>query len=147
VTRRPEDISAILPHRYPFLLVDRVVEAEPGVRAVAELEVTADMPFVSVQEEGTFPDVLVLEAMAQVGAVAAAGYGGEDVSPGNGPGIRGYLAAISDASFKGRLRPGDVLRIEMRYLARMGPMVKFTGSASVGGEEIVSCGLTFTVEV
>jgi len=138
---RLDRAGEMLPHRYPFLFVDRVIETVPGRRAVAELNVGPDMPYTATGAGGAFPDMLVIEAMAQAGALAAAGAGEGEAVP-----VKGYLAGLNDVRFHGRAYPGDVVRMELDYVARMGPMVRFNGRASIDGIEIASCGLTFTVE-
>jgi len=144
MTGRPDRVAGVLPHRYPFLFIDRVIETVPGRRAVAELKVGSDMPYTADRAGEAFPDVLIIEAMAQTGALAAAGPGEEGA--GEARAVRGYLAGLNDVEFHGRAYPGDVVMMELDYVARMGPMVRFTGRASVGGVEIASCGFTFTVE-
>jgi len=141
---RPDRVEDVLPHRYPFLFIDRVIETVPGKKAVAELCIGSDMPYTAGSAGGAFPDVLIIEAMAQTGALAAAGAGVDDAA--EAPAVKGYLAGLNDVKFHGRAYPGDVVRMELEYVARMGSMVRFTGRASVAGIEIASCGLTFTVE-
>ncbi len=104
-----QDIMKVLPHRYPFLLVDRIVELEVGTRAVGIKNVTINEPFF----QGHFPDhpimpgVLILEALAQVGGVTAA-LAEKDVND-----KVTYFVGIDKARFRKPVTPGDVLRLEM----------------------------------
>lgn len=124
-----EEIKAILPHRYPFLLVDRIEELEEGVRAVGIKNVTANEPFF----QGHFPDyavmpgVLIVEALAQVGAVAML------MKPEN-RGKLGFLAGIDGFRFKQQVRPGDQLRLEVEITRLKGPIGKGFGRATVDGK-------------
>jgi 3-hydroxyacyl-[acyl-carrier-protein] dehydratase len=142
----PEVILRSLPHRYPFLFVDKVLEVEPGVRAVAIVRMTANTPYFSRAGRLEFPDVLIIEAMAQLGAVTAAATD-DTASDADQPPVSGYLAAINDAVFKVRAVPGDTITLTLDYVARMGSMVRFNGTAIINGDVAATCGLTFTVEV
>src|SRR5204863_8440709 len=103
-----QEIMAIIPHRYPFLLIDRIVELEPGRRAVGEKLVTIGEPLF----QGHFPDfpimpcVLIVEALAQTACVAA-------LSLPEYQGKIGLFAGIDNARFKRPVRPGDTLRLEI----------------------------------
>jgi len=134
------EIQAIIPHRYPFLLVDRILEVEYGVRAVGLKNVTANEPFF----QGHFPDypvmpgVLIIEALAQVGAVALLGmdeYRGK----------MAFFAGIDGVRFKRQVKPGDLLRLEV-VMGRMRRGIG-TGSATatVDGELAVKAELMFAV--
>lgn len=111
-----DEIKQIIPHRYPFLLIDRVLELEPGVRASGLKNVTANEPFF----QGHFPDypvmpgVLIIEAMAQVGAVAI-------LSLPEHSGKLAFFAGIDGVRFRRQVRPGDTLRMEVTLTSfRMG---------------------------
>jgi beta-hydroxyacyl-ACP dehydratase FabZ len=125
-----EAIKAILPHRYPFLLLDRIVELVPGERIVGIKNVTANEPFF----QGHFPDfavmpgVLVVEAMAQAGAAMM--LKSMEDSSGKVP----FLAAIDNAKFRRPVVPGDQLRLELNVLRRRGVSCKLDGKAFVGEE-------------
>ena len=101
-----DQIMATIPHRYPFLLIDRIVEHEPGVRAVGTKNVTANEWFFP----GHFPEfpvmtgVLVIEALAQVGAVAL-------LSLPDNEGKLAFFAGIDKVRFKRQVRPGDTLTL------------------------------------
>ena len=103
-----EQIMAVIPHRYPFLLIDRIIELEPGKRAVALKQVTINEPFF----QGHFPTypimpgVLIIEALAQTGAVAGM------VLPEN-QGKIALFAGIEGARFRRPVVPGDTLRLEV----------------------------------
>ncbi|WP_298815907.1 3-hydroxyacyl-ACP dehydratase FabZ [Chloroflexus sp.] len=108
-----QEIMALIPHRYPFLLVDRIVELEPGVRAVGEKLVSANEPYFQGHFPGNpiMPGVLILEALAQTGAVAA-------LSQPEHAGKLALFAGVDSARFKRVVRPGDTLRLEVQ-LERM----------------------------
>lgn len=127
-----QEIMALLPHRYPFLLVDRVLEVEAGIRAVGEKYVTFNEPFF----QGHFPDypimpgVLIVEALAQVGAVAVLSlpdYQGKLV----------FFAGMDTVRFRQPVHPGAVLRLEVRLEKLRRGLGKGTGTATVDGQ--VAC--------
>jgi 3-hydroxyacyl-[acyl-carrier-protein] dehydratase len=129
-----DQITATIPHRYPFLLVDRIVEHEPGVRAVGLKNVTANEWYF----QGHFPDfpvmpgVLVIEALAQVGAVALLAL------PEN-QGKLAFFAGIDKVRFKRQVRPGDTLTLECE-ISRMRSGVGFGDAKASVGEELVCSG-------
>jgi len=136
-----DQIMATIPHRYPFLLVDRIVEHEPGVRAVGIKNVTANEWYFA----GHFPDypvmpgVLVIEALAQVGAVAL-------LSLPDNAGKLAFFAGIDKVRFKRQVRPSDTLRLECD-IARMRAGVGFgSAKATVDGELVCSGELMFAVK-
>ena len=132
------EIRELIPHRYPFLLVDRIVELEPGVRAVGIKNVTQNEPFF----QGHFPDypvmpgVLIIEAMAQVGAVGVMA-GGEHKEK------LALFAGIDGVRFRRQVVPGDVLRMEVDIDRLKGRVGRGTGRASVGGERVCEAQLMF----
>jgi len=134
-------IEAIIPHRYPFLLIDRVEEYVPGEGAVGFLEVRDDMFWVP----GHFPDyavmpgVLVVEALAQVGAVALLSL------PAN-QGKLAFFAGIDKVRFKRQVIPGDTLRLECRITRSRGPIGWGEATATVGGELACSGELMFAIK-
>ena len=134
----PATIRELIPHRYPFLLVDRIEEIEPGVRAVGVKNVTQNEPFF----EGHFPDypvmpgVLIVEALAQVGAVGVMAL--EE--------FRGKLAlfaGIDGVRFRRQVIPGDVLRMEVEISRLKGRVGRGKGSATVKGERACEAELMF----
>ena len=135
------EIEQILPHRDPFLLLDEVVELEPGVRVVARKLVREDEWYLA----GHFPDrpimpgVLMVEAMAQAGAVAA-------LSAEENRGKLALFAGIDDVRFKRVVRPGDELTLECSLEQVRGPIGRGKARATVDGELAVRGTLTFAVE-
>ena len=132
------EIRQILPHRYPFLLVDRIVELE-AERIVGIKNVTVNEPFFN----GHFPDfpvmpgVLIMESMAQVAGVLVL-----SSIPDRHTKLV-LLASVEEAKFRKQVRPGDQLRIEMKVLRRKATIAKMSGTASVDGvvvaEAIMMC--------
>ena len=123
------EIMQIIPHRYPFLLVDRIIELEPGQRAVGLKAVTANEPHFTGHFPGRpiMPGVLIVEALAQVGAVAVLSL----------PEHRGKLAVfagIDKVRFKRLVQPGDVLRLEVTLKRAVGPVGQGEAVATVDGE-------------
>lgn len=134
------ELMRILPHRYPFLLVDRVLEAEPGVRAVGIKNVTINEPFFAGHFPGwpIMPGVLILEAMAQVAVAALA-------SLPEYRGKAGFFAGIEAARFRRPVVPGDQLRLELQILKRRGPLVRCQATATVAGEVAADATFTFAI--
>jgi len=132
------EITRRLPHRYPFLMVDSVESVEPGLRAVGVKNITGDNHYAQGVTRGLSPEVMVLEAMAQVGALAA---GNEE----GGEARQGLLAALSGVTFHRRPAVGDRLVIELEFEAKMGPLVRFKGHARIGEEVAAEATLTFSV--
>ena len=135
-----EQIEALLPHRYPFLLVDKIVECTPGQGAKGIKCVTANEPFFQGHFPGykVMPGVLIIEALAQVGAVAILSV----------PENRGKLAlcgGIKNARFKQQVRPGDVLELECELTAQRGPVGFGTATARVNGKTACRAELTFAL--
>lgn len=135
-----DQIETILPHRYPVLLVDRIVECTPGESARGLKCVTANEPFFQGHFPGfkVMPGVLIIEALAQVGAVAILT---EEES-------RGKLAlfgGIKNARFKRQVRPGDVLELSCQLTARKGPVGFGLAEARVDGKLACKAELTFAL--
>jgi 3-hydroxyacyl-[acyl-carrier-protein] dehydratase len=124
-----EEIQRILPHRYPFLLVDRVIEIEPPTRAVGIKNVTINEPFF----QGHFPTypvmpgVLIVEAMAQVGGVAV--LAAEEYRD-----KLALFAGIDNVRFKRQVKPGDTLRIEVEVQKIRRGLGIGAGTATVNGD-------------
>lgn len=129
------DIMDILPHRYPFLLIDRILTCTPGERIHAIKNVTVNEPFF----QGHFPSVkvmpgvLVIEAMAQAGGVLA-----HQTAPDAEPKPLYYLVGVDKARFRRPVHPGDQLDIHIRVDRVMHGMWRFDGSASVAGKQVAS---------
>lgn len=126
------EILRLLPHRYPFLLVDRVVDMEPGKRITALKNVTINEPFFNghFPHRPVMPGVLMLEAMAQVAALLS--FKSEHVVPDENSVY--YFAAIDGARFKRPVEPGDQLIVEIEFDRVKGGISKFRGKARVGDE-------------
>ena len=128
------DIEAHLPHRYPFLLVDRVLEREPGVRVVAEKLVTFGEPYLQGHFEGhpLVPGVLLLEMLAQAGGF---------LESDSLQGAAIFLAGVQDARFKAPALPGDRLRLEVQAEGAFAGMLKIRGVVCCEGRELCTAAL------
>ncbi|MEH7357852.1 3-hydroxyacyl-ACP dehydratase FabZ [Priestia megaterium] len=135
-----EQIKEIIPHRYPFLLVDRILEVEEGKKAVGLKNVSANEEFFN----GHFPDypvmpgVLIVEALAQVGAVAM-------LKKEENQGRLAFFAGIDNCRFKKQVRPGDQLRLEVEILRARGSIGKGKGIATVDGELVCETDIMFAL--
>jgi UDP-3-O-[3-hydroxymyristoyl] N-acetylglucosamine deacetylase/3-hydroxyacyl-[acyl-carrier-protein] dehydratase len=125
-----EDIMKVLPHRYPFLLVDRILELEPGKRVVGVKNVTINEPFFQGHFPGhpIMPGVLIIEAMAQVGGMLLLGAVGDPQSK------VVYFTSLNNVKWRRPVKPGDQLRFELDVLQVRGMMCKMQGVAKVDGE-------------
>ena len=135
-----QDIERIIPHRYPFLLVDRVVEMEPGKRIVAIKNVTANEWFFQGHFPGypIMPGVLIVEALAQAGAVLL-------LSDESARGQIPLFAGIEKCRFRQQVVPGDTLTLELEVISRRGPVGKGKATARVDGKLAAQCELTFAL--
>ena len=124
------DIMKYMPHRYPFLLVDRIIDLQPGEHITGIKNVTFNEPFFQGHFPGQpiMPGVLIVEAMAQVAGVMAFRSGVE----GNGRSV--YFMSIEKATFRRPVIPGDQLRLEIKVLQQRGNVWKFSGTATVDGK-------------
>ncbi|AEN87025.1 Beta-hydroxyacyl-(Acyl-carrier-protein) dehydratase FabZ [Priestia megaterium WSH-002] len=135
-----EQIKEIIPHRYPFLLVDRILEVEEGKKAVGLKNVSANEEFFN----GHFPDypvmpgVLIVEALAQVGAVAM-------LKKEENQGRLAFFAGIDNCRFKKQVRPGDQLRLEVEIVRARGSIGKGKGIATVDGELVCETDIMFAL--
>lgn len=135
-----QQIKLIIPHRYPFLLVDKILEVEDGVRAVGLKNVTINEPFF----EGHFPEypvmpgVLIVEALAQVGAVAM-------LKAEENRGKIGFLAGIDNFRFRGQVKPGDTLILELEVTRLKGSIGKGKGTAKVNDKVVAEGELMFAL--
>ena len=135
-------IRAILPHRYPFLLIDRVVELVDNQKVVAIKNVTFNEPFFQghFPELPVMPGVLILEAMAQAAAILA-----KTSTDGVNPGKSVLLVGANDFKWKRKVVPGDTLRIEMRSVKKRRPLWLLDGEVTVNGK-LVTCGSISAME-
>ena len=134
------DIKAIIPHRYPFLLIDRVLEIEEGKRIVAVKNVTANEEFFNghFPQEPVMPGVLIIEAMAQAGAVAL-------LSLEQFKGKTAYFGGIDKAKFRAKGVPGDTLRLELEIIKLKKNAGIGKGIAYVGDKKAAEAELTFMI--
>ena len=135
-----QQIMEILPHRPPFLLVDKITECEPGVKATGVKCVTMNEPFFTGHFPGQpiMPGVLILEALAQTGAVAA-------LSLPENKGKLAFFGGIKNARFKKQVRPGDVLELSCELIERRGPIGFGKAVAKVDGKVASQGELTFAI--
>lgn len=133
-------IQEIIPHRYPFLLIDKVVELEPGKSCTAIKNVSVnEMQFMGhFPEEHVMPGVLVVEALAQTGAVCI-------LSLPENKGKIAYFAGIEKCKFKRKIIPGDTIRLEIEITKQRGPIGYGSCKAIVDGEIAVIAELKFAV--
>jgi 3-hydroxyacyl-[acyl-carrier-protein] dehydratase len=135
-----QQIKEIIPHRYPFLLVDRILEVEDGQKAIGIKNVTANEEFFN----GHFPDypvmpgVLIVEALAQVGAVVI-------LKKEENRGRLAFFAGIDGFRFKGQVKPGDQLELEVVMTRLRGSIGKGHGIARVAGKVVAEGDLMFAL--
>ncbi|MFB4167150.1 3-hydroxyacyl-ACP dehydratase FabZ [Virgibacillus sp. JSM 102003] len=136
-----EQIKETIPHRYPFLLVDKVIEMEEGKRVTALKNVTANEPFF----QGHFPNypvmpgVLIVEALAQAGAIAVLGIE-------ENKGKIGFLAGLDKCRFKRQVKPGDQLKLDVEIIRIKGPIGKGKAVAIVDDEVACEAEITFAIQ-
>jgi len=135
-----QEIKEIIPHRYPMLLVDRIEELEEGKRVVAKKNVTINEPFFQghFPHEPVMPGVLIVEAMAQAGAVALLSL----------PDFRGktaYFGGLDKAKFRKKVTPGDTLILEVEILKVKSAAGIGKGIAYVDGKKVAEAELTFMI--
>lgn len=135
-----DQIAEILPHRYPFALVDRIIDGEPGAWAKGVKCVTVNEPFFQghFPQKHVMPGVLLIEAMAQVGGVAV-------LSLPENRNKLAFLGRVKDARFKRQVVPGDVVEIECRLIRRRANIGVGACMASVDGETAASAEITFAI--
>ncbi len=134
------DIMGIIPHRYPFLMVDRIIELEPGRRAVGLKAVTANEPQFTghFPERPIMPGVLMVEALAQTAGVAV-------MTLDEYRGKLGLFAGIDECRFRRMVIPGDTLRLEVTVDKLRGMFGRIRGVASVDGDIAVEATLSIII--
>ncbi|HEX7058113.1 MAG TPA: 3-hydroxyacyl-ACP dehydratase FabZ [Bacilli bacterium] len=134
------EIQAVIPHRYPFLLVDKILEIEEGKKAVGLKNVTINEPFFAghFPQYPVMPGVLIVEALAQVGAVAI-------LKKEENRGKIGFLAGIDAFRFRGQVTPGDTLRLEAEIIRAKGSIGKAKAVASVDGRVVAEGEIMFAI--
>lgn len=135
-----QQIKEVIPHRYPFLLVDKIVEVEEGKRAVGIKNVTVNEPFFQghFPEFPVMPGVLIIEALAQVGAAAM-------LMKEENKGKIGFLAGIDGARFRGQVVPGDTLTLEVEITRLKGAIGKGQAKAKVGDRLVAEAEIMFAL--
>ena len=135
-----EQIAEILPHRYPFALVDRILDYEPGQWAIGRKCVTRNEEFFCGHFPGqpVMPGVLIVEALAQTGAVAI-------LSQEENKGKIAFFGGIDKCRFKRKVVPGDKLRLETKIIKQKGPVGIGEAIATVDGKVAVKAELTFMI--
>lgn len=135
------EIKKIIPHRYPFLLVDCIEEMEPGVKAVGYKNVTANEPYFQghFPEKPVMPGVLIVEALAQVGAVAV-------LSLEQNKGKLAFFGGIDKAKFRRQVVPGDRLKLETEIIKCKGPMGVGRAIATVDGKTACEAEIKFMIQ-
>lgn len=133
-------IMDIIPHRYPFLLIDRIEELEVGKRAVGIKNVTMNEYFFQghFPQEPVMPGVLIVESLAQVGAVAL-------LALEENKGKIAYFGGIDKVRFKKKVVPGDTLRLEIEIIKQKGPIGIGKAVATVNGQLVVEGELMFAI--
>ena len=136
-----QEIQKIIPHRYPFLLVDRITDFEAGVWAKGIKCVSAnEMQFLGhFPEYPVMPGVLMIEALAQTGAVAI-------LAMEENKGKIAFFGGIRNARFRRQVVPGDVMEMEVRIIKQKGPIGIGEGTVTVGGQVAVTAELTFAIQ-
>lgn len=136
-----QQIMKILPHRYPFIMIDRILDLVPGEKIVALKNVTINEPFFQGHFPGepVMPGVLIVEAMGQAGAVLAAESLSQDER-----GELIYFMGMDNVKFRKPVVPGDQLIFEIKFLKRRAKVFKMSGIASVEGKRVAEAELMAT---
>lgn len=136
-----QEIKQTIPHRYPFLLVDKITEVEEGKRVSGLKNVSINEPFFQghFPEYPVMPGVLILEALAQTGAIAVMSMEGNK-------GKIGFLAGVDKCRFKRQVKPGDQLHLEVEIIRVKGSIGKGKGTATVNGEVACEAEIMFAIQ-
>jgi beta-hydroxyacyl-[acyl carrier protein] dehydratase FabZ len=136
-----KEIREIIPHRYPFLLIDKIESIEPGVKVIGYKNVTMNEPFFQGHFPGepVMPGVLIIEALAQAGAVAM-------LSLEEFKGKIGYFTGIDKAKFRKMVYPGDTLKLEVEIIKRRGPIGVGKAVAYVEDKKAAEAELSFIIQ-
>ena len=140
-----EEIIKILPHRYPFLMVDRITELEPAKRAVGIKNVTKNEPFFQGHFPGNpvMPGVLIIEAMAQIGGILARLSMGGDIEKSSGDSI--FFMSINKVKFRKPVVPGDQIVFELKPLRTGSKVWKMVGKAFVDDKLVTEAEFVATI--
>jgi len=135
-----EEIKKIIPHREPFLLVDEVLELDPGKRAVAKKFVDENEPYFQghFPKNPVMPGVLIVESLAQTGALAV-------LSMEENRGKTAYFGGIKNCRFRKMVKPNDTLVLEVELIKMRGPVGVGKACAKVGGAVVCEAELTFAI--
>lgn len=135
-----KEVMDIIPHRYPFLMIDTIEELEPGVRALGKKCVSVNEPYFQGHFPGNpvMPGALIMEALAQVGAVVI-------LSKPEWRGRTAYFAGIDKARFRQKVTPGDVLLLETVIVKTKGPIGVGKATATVNGKVAAQAEITFAI--
>lgn len=135
-----DEIKKIIPHRYPFLLIDRIIELEDGKKCTGIKQVSGNEPFFQghFPEYAVMPGVLIVEALAQVGAVAM-------LKLEENQGKLAMFTGIDKCRFKKQVTPGDTLQLEVEMTRVKSPLGKGVAKATVNGEIACSCEISFAI--
>ncbi len=136
------EIMKVLPHRPPFLLIDKIIEVEEGKKVVAQKNITMNEPYFvgHFPQEPVMPGVLQIEALAQAGAYAI-------LSMPENQGKIAYFAGVTDCRFKRKVVPGDVLTLTTEIVKMRGPIGVGSAVATVDGEVCCQATITFAIGV
>jgi len=136
------EILSILPHRYPFVLVDRILELDPGKRIVGLKNITINEPYFQGHFPGfpIFPGVLIVEAMAQTWGICVFAFHPEDAKTKNL-----FFSGLDKVRFRRPVIPGDQMMMEMELLKQRGSLWKFRGKATVSEELVAEAELMASV--
>lgn len=135
-----DEIRSLLPHRFPFLMVDRVIDGQPGQWAKGIKCVSAGEPYFvgHFPHRSLMPGVLILEALAQVGGVAL-------MTKEENRGKLAVFGGVKNARFRRQVTPGDVLTLECHITRQRGPVGIGTATATVDGQPVCTAELTFAL--